>query len=175
MPETQNGILGRVSDGAVRLRVLGRAVALQCPAVRAFVKEGLSAGAKEVRVELGACEHCDSTFMGTLLRIRKAACEAGAVGPLLVAPSPQAEAIVRKMGLARLFTIEPTAPPVADDWQPLVAEESGTGSWDFKENVVVAHRELASNSDTCAEIYDTIADAAEAELNQTPRSSDDEC
>lgn len=168
MPEANSGILGRIADAAVRLRVFGRAVAMQCPAVREFVRRGLEAGAREVRVELGECEYCDSTFMGTLLRIKKAAGEAGAAGPVLVAPSTEAEAIVRKMGLARLFDIVGETPPPADDWEHLTEERAGTTSYEFKENIVVAHRELASNSETCAQIYDTIADAAEAELDRTP-------
>jgi anti-anti-sigma factor len=177
MAEFPSGILGCVTNGAVRLRVRGRAVAHQCPAAREFVDRGLEAGAGEVRVELDECEYCDSTFLGTLLRIKKAADRLHAAGPILVAPTGDVDSILRKMGLHRFFDIRPesSAEPVAlepptpaDPWEALQVEQAGRCSRDFKENVVTAHRELAASSDTCNAIYESIADQVQAELDAEP-------
>ena len=159
-----NQILSCHQGHVARLRVFGRAVAHQCPAVRRFAVSALEHGAREVRVELQECDYGDSTFMGTLLQIRSAAQKVSDDALSLVAPSPEFDEALRRMGLKRLFHVTSDTPADDATWQPLEAEACGTKSREFKENVVAAHRELAQSSETLAARYQIIADEAAREL-----------
>lgn len=159
-------IQGCREGDVARLRVTGRAVAHQCPAVRQFAVEAVQTGARRVLVELSECQYGDSTFLGTLLQIRKAAEQCGQTTLCLVSPSPEFLATLQTMGLKRLFLVSDEALPRDGAWLELCVEQPGTRSTDFKENVVAAHRELAELSETCADRYRLIADEAARELAQ---------
>jgi anti-anti-sigma factor len=159
-------IQGCREGDVARLRVTGRAVAHQCPAGRQFAVDAVPSGARRVLVELSECEYSDSTFMGTLLQIRKAADQCGQTTLCLVSPSPEFLATLQTMGLKRLFQLSDEVLPREGAWRELCVEQPGTRSLDFKENVVAAHRELSEASETCAQRYRLILEEATKELEQ---------
>lgn len=161
MSVAHSRILGCRTESTVRIRIDGRGLAAHCTAIREFTAAALDDGARDVHVELGECEYCDSTFVGTLLRLKTAAARAGGGDVRIVAPSPEADAVLRKMGLLRLFEVVDDASPEAD-WQSI--GEHDTSSREFKENIVEAHRELADSSDDMKAIYESIAEDAAREM-----------
>ena len=82
-------IQGCREGDVARLRVTGRAVAHQCPAVRQVAVDAVESGARRVLIELSECQYGDSTFLGTLLQIRNAAERCGKTTLCLVCPSPE--------------------------------------------------------------------------------------
>ncbi|MGL4552429.1 MAG: STAS domain-containing protein, partial [Gemmataceae bacterium] len=110
--------------------------------IRRAAEELLGAGARQVRVDLRDCTYMDSTFLGTLLTLRKML-DARALGPLtLVTPSTPCAKIIHEMGLGD-FIPATDAPHDADAaWVELAVENLDPGS--FRRNVTQAHEELAA-------------------------------
>lgn len=164
--DEEHQFLAAQHEGVCYVAVVGRATALQCTALRRFVAAALAGGAARVQVDLRHCLYGDSTFLGTLLQFRRQ-CEAlGADALTLLAPSPELLGTLKTMGLLRLFTIVDAPVPDGLPWIRLPAEERGRCSFDFQQNVAVAHRLLADSSETCRLRYESIADAAEQELRR---------
>ncbi|REJ95163.1 MAG: anti-sigma factor antagonist, partial [Planctomycetota bacterium] len=105
MPTDSGTIDACCQHGVVRLRVCGRAQAFQCPALRRFVEDCLAGDATELRIDLSGCEHFDSTFLGTLLHLRRTRCATGGAILTLVNPSQESLEILKRMGVKRLFNI----------------------------------------------------------------------
>lgn len=154
---------GRIA-GHCFVAVHGRATALQCTSLRQFVLDALSAETNCICIDLRHCTYGDSTFLGTLLQFRKACDPPRAARLVLSSPTPELIATLRSMGLLRLFTIEDAPLPDGIAWRPLPRESPGRCSFEFRENVALAHRLLADSSETCRLRYEAIADAAEQEL-----------
>ena len=157
-------------EGRVFVRVLGRAQADQCPALRRFCEAALAGMCSEVHVDLQGCAHFDSTFLGTLLHLRKCLQRGANQSVTLVRPSAECQELLQRMGAARLFPVADDAPPEDDaDWVPLTEEEAGRGSMAFKRNVVEAHQELAEVEGPLGERYRMIAELAAQELEAAQR------
>jgi anti-anti-sigma factor len=145
--------------------VHGKATAHHCAALRAFVLEALDRGARRVQVDLANCQYGDSTFLGTLLQFRKACQRLGPSSLTLHAPTCEFRQTLRTMGLLRLFDLaDDAALPEGIRWGRLPCEEPGRCSFDFQQNVAVAHRLLAESSEAGRDRYALIAEAAEREL-----------
>src|SRR5436190_684167 len=63
-------VLARRVAEEVCFLVVGRVGASHCPALRQFAEDNLARGATRVQFDLRDCTHCDSTFLGTLIRMR---------------------------------------------------------------------------------------------------------
>jgi len=154
---------GQLRDGICLVAVQGKVTAHHSPALRQFVWSAIDDGVHEVQIDLSRCHYGDSTFVGTLLQIRKACGDA--VRLQLMAPTPEFENTLKNMGLQRLFDCG--VAPFRDDFDglPLSVEQSGRCSREFCENVATAHRELADSSTEGRDRYLLIAEAAERELS----------
>src|SRR6187200_2192579 len=64
-------VLARRVASELCFLVVGRVTSHQAPALRQYVEEGLAGGAARVEVDLRDCTYCDSTFLGTLLRLQR--------------------------------------------------------------------------------------------------------
>lgn len=161
-----SGIIYAACNGGVAtLRVCGRAQAHQCPAMRRFAEDVLSGRAREIRVDLSGCEHFDSTFLGTLLHLRRAKCEGGQAQLTLVSPSEACLQILARMGARSLFRIESGGDDAdTQEWDALPEEEAGGGDLEFKRNVVQAHQELAGVDGPMRATYQMVAEMAAQDL-----------
>jgi anti-anti-sigma factor len=154
----------------VVIRVRGRAQADLCPALRRFCEDTLSGRCSEVRVDLQHCGHFDSTFLGTLLHLRKCLQHGGRKSVTLVQPSTECQELLQRMGAARLFPVAAEAPPADDaDWVHLAEDTAGRASLSFKRNVVEAHQELAEVDGPLGERYRMIAEMAAQDLESAQR------
>src|SRR5262249_25671159 len=90
--------------------------------------------------DLRHCTHMDSTFIGTLLQLKRTAEKDGRARFTLLSPSTPCGQLLLQMGLLRVFTIlsiEEDAGP----WTELCQEEDVAA---FQGNAVEAHQELAT-------------------------------
>ncbi len=118
-----------------------------------------------MRVDLQHCAHFDSTFLGTLLHLRKRLQQSDLKSVTLVRPSTECQDLLQRMGAARLFPVHADAAPEdGADWVPLTEEQSGRASLSFKRNVVEAHQELAEVDGPLGERYRMIAELAAQDL-----------
>jgi anti-anti-sigma factor len=161
-----SGIIYAACEGGVAtLRVCGRAQAHQCPAMRRFAEDVLSGRASEIRIDLSGCEHFDSTFLGTLLHLRRAKCQAGQAQLTLVSPSEACLQILGRMGARSLFRIDAGCCDAdTQEWDALPEEEAGCGDLEFKRNVVQAHQELAEVDGPMRDTYRMVAEMAAQDL-----------
>jgi anti-anti-sigma factor len=140
MAKAQGTVRFHQQDQTVTFRVEGRGTMTWSLPLRRTAERLLDAGAKRVRIDLRDCTYMDSTFLGTLLTLRKSLAARG--GELvLIAPSAACSRIMQQMGLTEVLTAEPGEVDPAAVWTDLPADADGAS---FKRNVVQAHEELAN-------------------------------
>jgi anti-anti-sigma factor len=132
----------RLHGQTVDFQVEGRATAGQGLAFRKCAEQCLAGGAPALRIDLARCTHMDSTFLGTLLFLRRAVERRGQGDFVLVSPSPQCCQLLRQMGMANLFPVRTSEEPDAGDWVEVTGDLTDVCT--FKRNIVQAHRELAA-------------------------------
>lgn len=170
MSEATGEIFAACDETTAIVRVRGRAQAHQCPALRRFAEEVLAGRAARLQVDLSECEYFDSTFLGTLLHLRRTPGMDGETALTLVAPSEQCLQILGRMGARSLFRIDAgAATECARQWHVLPEEQPGQCGLDFKRNVVEAHQELAQVEGPMQDRYRMIAEIAAQELVDAQR------
>jgi anti-anti-sigma regulatory factor len=116
-------------------------MALSLP-IRRYAEKALALGLTSLRLDLRRCTYMDSTFLGTLLFLKRAA-ECQRQGAFtLVSPSPACGELLHSMKVDNLFETVIAEEPASHLWTELNCE-----SLDIpiaKKNVVQAHQELAS-------------------------------
>ena len=77
------------ADQTITFRVDGYGRATNSLPLRRFAEQALAAGAANLRVDLRRCLHMDSTFIGTLLQLKRTAEKQGRGSLVLLSPSTQ--------------------------------------------------------------------------------------
>jgi anti-anti-sigma regulatory factor len=170
MESTPQVLACRQGDN-VLVRIQGRGEADLCPALRRFCEQALGEHSTEVHIDLGDCSHFDSTFLGTLLHLRKCRRDSGSAPAVtLVRPSQKCRELLQRMGAARLFVVVEESPDEGNaDWVPLAEEHAGRGSLEFRRHVVQAHQELANVDGPLGDRYRMIAELAAQDLEAAQR------
>jgi anti-anti-sigma factor len=150
-------------DQAVTFQVEGQATMHHSPAVRQYAEQSLTVGTTALSVDLRRCIHMDSTFLGTLLFLKRLV-ERGEEGTfVLISPSSQCRQLLREMGLEKIFTVVNAEELAPDVWIEL---KSGPGDLTaFKRNVVQAHQELGRLEGPAGETFRVLATEMAQELN----------
>lgn len=165
MTATRGKVLARRVGDEICIWVSGQVTCQHSPAMRQYVEEGLAEGADKVHVDLRECTYCDSTFLGTLLQLKRQFDARGQDALHLISPSPEFRKLIAQIGAARLFCIvdlERSAD--AATWEELEDNVDRLGESCFKQNVVDAHQELARAGGPLAERFGPLADAVAREL-----------
>ena len=158
-------------EDRVLLRVVGRATASVCPELRHFAENCFADGVRRVGVDLGECTHFDSTFVGTLLFLKRRSSGGEEAGFALTAASPACNVLLRKMAVAQLFPlVEDDNPGTDARWTELNAELNPQRVSEFKQNIVDAHQELAKLNGSVGEQFKAVADACSREHEQSNHS-----
>ena len=133
--------------------VTGHATMASCLVLRQRAEQALAAGAATLHFDLRRCTHLDSTFIGTLLFLKR---EAGRVhGELvLLAPSPRCRQVLEQMGLTGVFPTAAAEEPDTAGWADLGASLEDAGA--CKRNIVEAHRELAALPGPTGEVFRSV-------------------
>jgi anti-anti-sigma factor len=125
----------------VTFRVEDRATMTQAHPFRRCAEQSLASGAKVLRVDLRHCTYLDSTFLGTLLCLKRDIDRRGQAEFALVSPSPQCSRLLKQMGIDEILPVVTADEPPADDCTDLVSGGEDLSS--LKGNVIQAHQELA--------------------------------
>jgi anti-anti-sigma factor len=121
-------------------RVEGRGTMAQSLPLRRHAERSFGEGTNQVRIDLRDCTYMDSTFLGTILTLKKALDRMRGQLTLLT-PSAACSKILQQMGLGEVL------PPVVEDvderakWTELACGLDDSGM--FRTNVAQAHQELA--------------------------------
>ncbi len=142
-------------------KVVGRATFVLAPAARRFIEECMSQGVSEVQLDLSECSHMDSTFLGTLLSLKRSADRRRP--PCRVtcrSLSTPCQHVLRQAGLDPLF---PSAGECArpEIWTPVPGHSGKAG--DLEHEMVAAHQELARLPGAAGDQFRPIAARLEAE------------
>jgi anti-anti-sigma factor len=141
MPAPQGTVRFHQQPNAVTFRVEGRATMTHSLPLRHCAERLLTGGVRSIRVDLRDCSYVDSTFVGTLLTLKKAV-DRLAGHFTLVMPSASCDRILQSMGLSDLLGCESADLDADAQWNDLVVAPADPAS--FRQNVAQAHEELAS-------------------------------
>ena len=155
MSAPQGTVRAHRQGATLTLQPEGQASMRQCPALRQFAERALAEGVESVRVDLRRCTHMDSTFLGTLLALKRLIDGRGSGELLLVSPSPQCCRLLRGMGLARFYPTVTADELPPDAWEDLPGTTEDVAA--FKQTVVDAHRELANIAGPAGEPFRAVA------------------
>jgi anti-anti-sigma regulatory factor len=141
MPTPQGCVRVNQTGQAITFQVLGWGTMKQSLPVRHFGEQGLSSGVNTLRVDLRHCTYLDSTFLGTLLWLQRAARRRGAAELVLISPSANCCRLFQQLGVDTAFCTcaEDEADPGC--WTELTSDCEDARA--FNCNVVEAHQELA--------------------------------
>lgn len=130
----QVGVLGP----AVWVRVQGRGSFRNSAGLKEFAAEMTGRGHREFVVDLKDCELMDSTFLGTLAGIALKLRPAGHLR--VVRANERCRALMRNLGLDRVFTVDGPAPeaPPATALEDADRTPHATG----RETIIEAHENL---------------------------------
>lgn len=128
-------------EQTVTFQVEGRATMVQSQPLRRFAEHALADGARAFRVDLRHCCHMDSTFVGTLLFLKRSIDRQDRGELALVSPSPLCHRLLGQMGLDGVFAVTAAEEPAAAGTE-LPGDLLDPCA--FKRNVLQAHQELAN-------------------------------
>lgn len=129
----------------VWIRIEGRGNFQGSGALKKFAHTMILRGYRNFLVDLAACDHMDSTFMGTLTGISQKLREVGQGSLRTINVSPRNVELLENLGLSFLFSVEPMG------LQPLVPKDPEPGLTPLpveggaqKEVVLEAHEALVA-------------------------------
>jgi anti-anti-sigma factor len=171
MTAQQGSVRVRQHDQTVTLQIEGQATMQHSPAVRQFADQCLTGGTTALSVDLRRCTHMDSTFLGTLLFLKRLVEHGEESRFALISPSPRCRQLLREMRLEKIFPVVEREEPAPSVWRELPGGPEDRMA--FKRNVVQAHQELGRlegpAGDTFRELADQLAQELESEKPASPQ------
>src|SRR5438067_33806 len=101
------------------IQVEGWGTMRQSLALRRFAEQCLAKGITGCRVDLCRCTYMDSTFLGTLLFVKRAVERHEGAEFAFVAVSPECSRLLRQMGLDRFFHVGAGTESAEGEWTEL--------------------------------------------------------
>jgi anti-anti-sigma regulatory factor len=129
-------------DDVAWIGIEGRATLLHSPAVRAFGRYWLRDRGGTLLLDLSACQHLDSTFVGTLLYLQREQQRGGRGRLGLANVSPACLRLLREMGVKDLFELVESPAVPQGEWTTLDPETGGSSQ--VRACAVEAHQALAA-------------------------------
>jgi anti-anti-sigma factor len=146
-------------DREVWIHVEGRGNFQGSAPLKKFVQAMILRGYREFVIDLEACEHMDSTFMGTLTGISQSLRELGQGSLRALNVSPRNVELFTNLGLDMLFSVEAIGEEAVTPAEPgaqLLQLPMETG--DEREVVLSAHQALiAAHPDNAERFRDVLA------------------
>jgi anti-anti-sigma factor len=156
MRARQGSVRVHQHDQTVTLQIEGQATMQHSPSLRQFAEQCLTNGTTALCVDLRHCTHMDSTFLGTLLFLKRLVERRAAGTFALISPSPRCCELLQQMGLAKIFPVVDQEELAARVWGALPSGPEDMAA--FKRNVVQAHQELGRIEGPAAETFRELAD-----------------
>jgi anti-anti-sigma factor len=162
------GVLWVRQDGPhLTFRAEGRATMHHSLPLRQCVEQAACAGTIHVRVDLRDCTYMDSTFLGTLLFLKKMTDKRCLGDFALVGPSAVCMQLLKSMCLDRIYPIQAAEELPAEGWTALYTEKPEAP--EFRRNVVEAHQELAGVPGPASVIFGPVANCLAKDLEEEER------
>jgi len=162
MTAQQGSVRVRQHDQTVTLQIEGQATMQHSPAVRQFADQCLTGGTTALSVDLRRCTHMDSTFLGTLLFLKRLVERREGGRFTLISPSPRCRQLLQQMGLEKIFPVVDREELPASAW--IALPDGPEDMLVFKRNVVQAHQELGQLEGPAGETFRELADQLAQEL-----------
>jgi anti-anti-sigma regulatory factor len=138
--------------------------------VRQLAEQGLAQGMRVLRIDLRHCTYLDSTFLGTLITLQRAACRMTERRLVLVSPSQNCCRLFQQLGVDDVFATEAAEEPGQPEaWTELKCERDDACAF-HRSNVVQAHVELASLGGKAGQTFGEVARKLTREMG-----ADQEC
>jgi anti-anti-sigma factor len=153
-------------DQTVSFQVEGRGTMNNSLPLRRCAERFLAEGVTQVRIDLRECSYMDSTFLGTLLTIRKNLERVGGQ-MILIAPSTSCCRILDQMGLSDVLPAQADPLPPDTVWTEVGSEPTDIPS--FKRNVTQAHEELANLPGAAGEQFKAVVRCLAEASKDKPR------
>jgi len=151
-------------DGGYRVRVEGRGSAQESPALAAFVTQYLEACDRAlVVVDLSACEHLDSTFLGCLVTLHQRCQESEGASFLTWADDDRRGKLLSPTRIDRVLEFAASAPETKGD--DVCLGPRRLNEMEFGRHIMESHRALAGMPCAHAKLFQEIADQLDRELN----------
>jgi anti-anti-sigma factor len=165
MATAQGTVRFHQQERTLTFRVEGRATMVQSTPIRRCAERALDAGATRICVDLRSCNYMDSTFLGTLLTLRKTLANRCLGELILITPSEACCRILQQMGLIDVLAMQPAEIDPTATWSELATETPDAGT--FKRTIAQAHEELANLPGPAGEQFKAVARCmAQAEQQQ---------
>lgn len=153
------GLTGTVrfqrEGSSVTYQVVGAGTLRHSLPLRRSALTFLEDGANSVQVDLRYCSYVDSTFLGDLLLVKRAAEGKPHGGFTLVSPAPEVRRLLEDMSLDLVFPIHTIEELPEAGWMDLPG--NGEDQMAMKCNVVEAHQALASLEGRTGELFRPVA------------------
>lgn len=153
----------------VWVRIEGRGNFQGSGAIRKFVRAMIHRGYREFLIDLAACDHMDSTFMGTLTGISQNLRELGQGSLRAINVSPRNVELLENLGLNFLFSVEPLGSEIkipAEQGAKLMILPAESGP--EKELILAAHEALvAANPVNASRFKDVLEYLRQEDSSQT--------
>jgi anti-anti-sigma factor len=169
MAAPQGMLRAHQGEQCVLFRVEGRALMDLGMALRRCGEQGLARGATSLLVDLRQCAFMDSTFLGTLLFLKRAVERRPCGRFALVAPSQECCQLFEQMGIAEVFAMATGDELGVVDCTTFEAAMDDVKA--FQLNVVQAHVELAKLPGGAAEPFKKVARMLRQEMEATDTTS----
>ena len=144
------------------VRVEGRGTMRESHSAVQFAAAPLEQPGTSVVVDLSACDHLDSTFLGCLVQMQRRAGRGTPPRFLVSAPSDKVKKLLSPMKLDLVIMTTPEPPKVVGDFVTLPAADPG--SPEVMRHVMDCHRLLAETGAPQKAAFAAIADSIEREL-----------
>jgi hypothetical protein len=141
MPAPQGTVRYRRYGQTLEIQAEGWATMPVCLPIRRLAEHHFADGVFELRMDLSRCAHLDSTFVGTMLFLKRVIDRRGHGQFALLSPSCQCRQVLQQMGVENIFPVA-LEDPAPCEWCDLRVDSCDTNS--FRHNVVDAHCELAT-------------------------------
>jgi len=152
---TPRGILRVHQQGEqADVQVVGWGRMYESLPLRRYAAECLARGVMLFRIDLRHCTYLDSTFLGTLLHLKRSSKRLGCGDVILVSPSAECRRLLDQIGVLHFFVTE-TSDEVAAAWQELACTRDDPAA--FNRSVVEAHEELAGLGGAAGEQFRPVA------------------
>src|SRR4051794_12764395 len=116
MAAPQGKVRERRDDRTLTFQVEGWGTMPHSLPPRRLAEQRLAGGVTAIRVDLRHCTYMDSTFMGTLLFLKRAVDRRGQGEFALLSPSPECGKLFRQMGLDAVYPVVTAEEPAPDTW-----------------------------------------------------------
>jgi anti-anti-sigma factor len=166
MATAQGTVRTYQQDNTLTFRVEGRGTMTQSLPLRRCAERALETGVTRVLVDLRDCNYMDSTFLGTLLTLKKTLEKRPEGKFVLLAPSAACARILQQMGLTEMLPTEADEPPLEAVWTELMCEVEDVNS--LKSNIAQAHQELASLPGPAGEQFQAVMRCLSGAEKPTP-------